>query len=534
MATTPRPPAIEIAAYPLPPSTLRDVIAGYLQAGFPALYITTHEELRAEQEIIAACTIGKNDRGAFTWSITRGWVGHDSPDHPNKARSTKAIDPMAALNAIEPAQAGATPLPEENVFILRDFHPYFESPEIVRKLRDLAAYCKGSGRTLIFLSPITRIPIELEKDITLVDFALPSKADLDKILTVVIKASQNAKVTADRGKLLEAAQGLIWTEAENAYALAVVKHKEFNDDAVLTVQHEKAGIVKKSGVLEVIQSNVTLESVGGLNALKRYGLERKDIFSEEARAYGLPPARGVLLVGVQGCGKSLSAKAFGNLFQTDILRLDFGNIYRGIVGESEQAMRTALRTVDAFGGCILWIDEIDKGASGAQSSDRTDGGVTKRVIGTYLTWANETKAPVYPVATCNDIDALLPEMIQRFDEVFFVDLPTQEERQEIFEIGIREVKRDPKKFDVGKLAVMADQFSGREIKQAISAAMFSAFSRRKEVETGYVLDAITEKSPLAVTNKAKVDAIRERASRDKWRHATEVIDAKSSPRRTRV
>jgi ATP-dependent 26S proteasome regulatory subunit len=514
---------------------LRSAVASYLAAGFPALYITTHEETRAEKEIIAAAA--ENDRGVFKWSITRGWVGLDSTNHPNKARSNpKATDPLAALSAIEPpSERAASALPEENVFILSDFHPFFDSAEIVRKLRDLTVFCKGSGRTLIFVSPITRIPIELEKEITLVDFPLPSKDDLGQILDMIVKSVgvQKAAIT-DRGRLLEAAQGLIWAEAENAFSLALVKHKNLGDLSIGTVQHEKASIVKKSGVLEVVTSDITLDRVGGLNALKRYGMQRKNIFTEKARAYGLPPAKGVLLVGVQGCGKSLSAKAFGNLFQTAVLRLDFGSIYRGIVGESEQAMRHALRTVDAFGGCILWVDEIDKGASGAASSDRTDGGVTKRVIGTYLTWAQETRAPVYPIATCNDIDALLPEMIQRFDEVFFVDLPLEPERRDIFEIGLKEVNRDPKKFNLAKLAQQADQYSGREIKQVITAAMFSAFSEDREVADVDILQAIEEKPPLAVTNKDKVEAIRERARRDKWRVATEVVDKSAAARRIAV
>lgn len=519
-----------------PTNPLRSAVYNYLKAGFPALYITTHEEQRAEKEIVAAAA--DIDRGVFHWSLTKGWVGLDSTNHANKVRSIpKATDPMAALNAIEPPPAMRdSALPEENVFILRDFHSMLDSAEVVRKLRDLMAYCKASGRTLIFLSPITRIPIELEKDITLVDFPLPSKADLDHILELVVKevgGAQKAAIT-DRGKLLEAAQGLIWTEAENAFALASVKHKNLGNDAITTVQLEKAGIVKKSGVLEVVQSDVTLESVGGLNALKRYGMQRRNIFSDRARAYGLPPAKGVLLVGVQGCGKSLSAKAFAHLFQTTLLRLDFGNVYRGVVGESEAAIRFALRTVDAFGGCALWIDEIDKGASGAQSSDRTDGGVTKRVIGTYLTWSQETKAPVYPIATCNDIDALLPEMIQRFDEVFFVDLPTANERVAIFEIGLKEVRREPKKFDIGKIAAQADQYSGREIKQVITAAMFAAFSEEREFTDVDILQAIEEKPPLAVTNKEKVEAIRERARRDKWRLATEVIEKTAGNRRIAV
>jgi ATP-dependent 26S proteasome regulatory subunit len=520
------------AAMPL--TSFRQDISHYLSAGFAALYVTTHEETRAEKEIIEAAK--ENERGAFIWSLTKGWQGVEiTGGKNNKPRSMpKANDAWKALEAID-AQNG---LPEENVFVFRDLHPFLDAAENIRKIRDLISFCKGTGRTMIFESPLVRVPVELEKDVTVIDFALPTKDELGSILDLIVSSVGERKAqVSDRSRLLEAGRGLTWTEAENTFALALVKHKALNDNAIATVQHEKANIIKKTGILEFYEPGVTLDNVGGLNELKSWTRKRKKAFSDKARAYGLPYSRGVVLVGVQGCGKSLSAKATAAEFGIPLLRFDVGRAFQGIVGESEANMRHALAIADAIAPCVLWFDEMEKGLSGLQSSSHTDGGVSARVFGTLLTWMSERKTPVYVFATVNDIDKLPPELVRkgRFDEIFFVDLPHELERRDIFEIAIGEMKRDPKKFNLEKMAREADLFSGAEIKESVISAMFNAFDNDgEEVTSQHILDAIIDTSPLAKTHEAVIGKLRERAKDAKWRNATTVVDKVEAARRIAV
>jgi SpoVK/Ycf46/Vps4 family AAA+-type ATPase len=508
--------------------TLTEKISNYLAAGYPILYVVTHEEDRGLREIIESAKT--NDRGVMAWSITKGWRA--LTDNRKRFEVAAKISPAQALDAINKEQS---PLPEETVFVLLDFHPYLTAPDIVRKMRDLATHGKALSKTLIVLSPVQKIPPELEKEITLVDYALPSKDQLGVILDGIVKSVGTSKARVDdREHLLEATRGLTWAEAENVLALALVQHKAFDDDAVRTVMHEKAAIIKKSGILEFYEPNVTMDNIGGLNFLKQWVTKRRSSFSEKARAYGLPAARGLLLVGVQGCGKSLSAKAISRLFNVPLIRLDVGRVFQGIVGESESNMRRALDTAVAIAPCVLWLDEMEKGLSGLQSSGKSDGGVTARVFGTFLTWMSEKTSPVFVIATVNDIDALPAELVRkgRFDEILFVDLPHELERREIFEIGLKEVNRDPRKFNLEAFAREADQFSGAEIKEAIFDAMHNAFHENaREFTSDDIIRAIKETSPLAVTQKEKVDALRTRANTSKWRNATEVIDRSNAPSR---
>ena len=514
---------------------LRDEINHYLSAGFPALYVQTYEELRAEKEIKEAAKL--NERGLFTWSVIKGWQGLDDDTHKNKGKSLpKLTDPRSALDAIDSGPHG--PLPEENVFILRDFHPYMmEAPDVIRKIRELTSFCKGSGRTLIFLSPIAKLPAELEKEITLIEMPLPTKEELGSILDMVVQSVGQKKAgVSDRSRLLEAARGLTWTEAENVFALALVKHKALDDEAIKTVQHEKAGIIKKTGVLEFYDPKVTLDNVGGLNELKDWTRKRKKAFSDKAREYGLPYSRGVLLVGVQGCGKSLSAKATAAEFGIPLLRFDVGRVFQSLVGESESNMRKALAIADAISPCVLWLDEMEKGLSGLQSSGQSDAGVSSRVFGTFLTWMSERVTPVYVIATVNDIDKLPAELVRkgRFDEIFFVDLPHELERRDIFEIALKEVGRKPGKFNLEEMARQADQFSGAEIKEAVISGMFDAFDKDDEVSSAHIVDAIARTSPLASTHAKVIGALRERAKEAKWRDATVIVDKAAVGRRIAV
>jgi len=513
--------------------SLKMDVQHYISAGFPALYVTTHEEMRAESEIREAAKA--IDRSLWIWSSTRGWVDKTNVADDKEGRKIKTSNPMHALECIE--KETRSELPQDAVYVLRDFHPYLASADVVRKLRDLFVFCKGTGRTMIFESPVLRIPIELEKDVHAIEFALPTKDELGTILQMVVESvgEKRAKV-GDRSKLLEATRGLTWNEAENTISLALVKHKALDDAAIQTVMREKANVIKKTGILEFFEPRVSLDSVGGLNELKAWTRKRKKAFSDQAREYGLPYSRGVLLVGVQGCGKSLTAKATAAEFQIPLLRFDVGRVFKSLVGESESSMRSALAIADAISPCVLWLDEMEKGLSGLQSSGQTDGGVSARVFGTFLTWMSERTTPVYVLATCNDIDKIPPELQRkgRFDEIFFVDLPHELERRDIFEIGLKEVNREPKKFNLELLAREADLFSGAEVKEAIISGMFDAFDKGEEVNSDYILDAIRNTTPLAKSQAGPIGKLRDRALDAKWRSATTIVDRAATARRIAV
>ena len=508
-------------------------IIGYLKAGFPALYVTSWEERRVEQDFRAAVSDDALKRRLFAWSVTKGWWEITDKDQKQHRQINTAKTPVQALTAI--AQ-----MPDDAVFILRDYHFFLAAgdPEVNRTFRDMLIVAKASGRTLVLLSPITQVPVELEKDVHVVSYPLPTREQLDHVLQVVISGvgESKAKIGTNRPALLDAGRGLTWVEAENIYALAIVKNGSFNEQAITTVQREKANVLKKTGILEFHEPDIAFSEIAGHSDLKRWLQEREKGFSDEARAYGLPVARGVLLVGVQGCGKSAIAKAVAALWRRPLIRFDVGRVFGGLVGESERNMDRALALAEACAPCVLWLDELEKGMAGLKSSERSDGGVTKRVFGKFLTWQAEKKAPVFVIATCNDITSLPPEMYRkgRFDEIFFADLPTQDERAEIFSIHLTKRSRDPKKFDLAKLAMMADQYSGAEIEEAVISGMYSAFFTEQEVTTAHILDAMAKTKTLAETAAENVNALREWA-KDRARPTVQHVSVSATgARRMRV
>lgn len=507
-------------------------IEHYLAAGFPMLYVTTWEEMRVERALETSAKA--NERCLWVWSLTQGWtqrLGERGADlKPEQRKSIKQTDgPDVALRTILKGD-----LPGDSVLVLRDFHAFLENPEALRLLRDLSSLCKAKASTIVFVTPVSKIPIELQKDVVLVDFSLPTREELGVVLDRIVdsvgksKAWGGAKgdeITALRASLLDAARGLTEIEAENTFAFALVEHGALTRDSIKTVLSEKANIVKKDGTLQFYEVGASLADVGGLDNLKQHVSERKRAFTDEARTYGLPYPRGLGLVGVQGCGKSLSAKAIANEMNVPLLRFDVGRVFGSLIGESEANMRRALSVAEAISPCVLWLDEMEKGTAGMESSGKSDAGVTARVFGEFLSWLAEKKAPVYVIATVNQIDRLPAEMIRkgRFDEWFFVDLPTELERRDIFEIGLREVKRDPRKFNLEAMARAADRFSGAEIKEAIISGMYAAFHKGEEVTTQHVLDAVDATTPLAESMEEQINALRERAKKSKWRDASKVL-----------
>ncbi len=469
-----------------------------IRARYPIIYVVSWEEKRVE-EALRAITKARNKK-MYQWTVTQGMVLNPL----NRDEATR--DPLAALDFVMESR-------DQAVFLLKDFHPFLNDTSLVRRLRDLTYALKTSYKTLILLSPVLKLPAELEKEITVVDYALPSLEDLGRLLDSIIESVranpqvQTQMTTEEREQVLQAALGLTATEAENVFAKSLVERRKFDTDVILS---EKEQIIRKSAILEYYRTSEAFADVGGLDLLKDWMDKRTVAFTEKARDYGLPAPKGILILGVQGCGKSLSSKAIASLWKLPLLRMDVGKIFGGIVGQSEENIRKAIRVAESTAPNIVWIDELEKGFSGTQSSGISDGGTTARVFGTFLAWLQDKTAPCFVVATANDVSALPPELLRkgRFDEIFFVDLPDEPEREDIFTIHLKKRRRDPALFDLRALARATNGYSGAEIEQAIIAAMYDAFNQDRDILTDDILKAAKQSIPLSETMKEKIDILR--------------------------
>lgn len=396
------------------------------------------------------------------------------------------------------------------LLVLEDFHPYSEAsnPVNIRYLREMMRpqNYEGSYKKVIILSsPSKFVPEELSKELPVIEVDLPDRDTIAIIADSVVKQYDEYCVESDiTSKLLESALGLTVMEARLAFAKAIIQNRKLTEEEIPLIISEKEQIIKKSGLLEYFHPKEYLTSVGGLENLKEWIHKRGNAYSDSAKDFGLNTPRGVLLLGVPGCGKSLTAKAIANEWKFPLLRFDLGKVFGGIVGESERNIRYALDVAKTISPCVLWIDEIEKGLSGSQSSGRTDGGTSARVFGTFLTWMQEKKEPVFVVATANDISSLPPELLRkgRFDEIFFVDLPSANERENIFNIHLKNKGRDAKTLglDMQKLVRASEGFSGAEIEEVVNEALFNAYANgQKDLEMKNLLDCIDATSPLSRT-----------------------------------
>jgi SpoVK/Ycf46/Vps4 family AAA+-type ATPase len=473
-----------------------------IRARYPLIYVVSWEEARVEDALQAVAL--RRGKKLIVWSVTEGMVGVKG-GAPAELR-----DPLKALEWIMESK-------EDALFVMRDFHPFLTDPTVVRRLRDLGRHLKKTYKNIVVVAPLLKVPPELEKEINVVYFEMPSLEDLDQILDKVIRSVPKESETwavidklsaAEREAVLEAALGLTADEAENAYSKCLVKTKRFDIDVILA---EKEQIIRKSRVLEFHRTSEQFSDIGGLDQLKEWLRKRQAAFTRQARDFGLPESKGILLIGVPGCGKSLTAKAVSSLWKLPLLRLDVGRIFEGLVGSSEENARQAIRMAEAIAPSILWIDELEKGFSGTQSSSFSDAGTTARVFGTFVTWLQEKSSPVFVISTANNISMLPPELLRkgRFDEIFFVDLPKKKEREEIFAIHIKKRKRDPAQFDLEKLAAAAEGFSGSEIEQAIISALFDAFDERRDLTTDGILASLAETMTLSQTMEEEINTLRE-------------------------
>ncbi|MDC0714831.1 AAA family ATPase [Stigmatella sp. ncwal1] len=476
-----------------------------IRARYPMLYLVSWEEHRVES--VLAELARAHGKALLHWSIIRGLRNVGSSRGASLPEDTR--NPIDAIAAIEK-------LTEPSLVVLKDFHPYLEDKGVVRAVRELAHFLKSTFTTVIHLCPVLHIPAELEKEISVIDVPLPGYGDLLQLLkeiVAVVRRSNKATIDLSRehaDQLIKAALGLTLSEAENAFAKAIAQDGRLCVDDIKRIQDEKRQVIRKNGLLEYYPPGEDLGNVGGLQNLKGWLNQRTSAFGERARQFGLPEPRGLLLLGVQGCGKSLTAKAIAAHWNLPLLRLDMGRIFSGLIGSSEQNLRQAIRVAESVAPVVLWVDEIEKGLSGVGSSHSGDTGVSARVFGTLLTWLQEKTAPVFVVATANRIDGLPPEVLRkgRFDEIFFIDLPELAERKEIFRIHVQRRKRAPAQYDLDALAAMTAGFSGAEIEQAVVAALYEAFGEGVELGQQHLSRAIQETFPLSVTMKDEISHLR--------------------------
>jgi len=511
------------------PQTFNEKFVNLVNAGFSYLYIPTYEEQRAQSEIIEIVyTSGKikTERDVYYWTQTDGLVGIPREKEAPLSVVNGTKEPIKALEAVEKAE-------NPGIYIFKDMHVFLGSERgthadfaLVRKLRDILKSIQAGRKNIVFLSPKLVIPCEMEKEISVVDFDLPTEEEIKELLDSLcagLSPEQDTLGADEKKRLVRAALGLTMQEAENAFCRAIVTLKGMHKGALEIIHDEKNQVVKKTGVLEFINSNLGIDDIGGLENLKNWLIKRNNTWGEQSKLYNLPAPKGLLITGVPGCGKSLTAKAMSAIWGLPLLKLDMGRIFGGLVGSSEENMRKAIATAEAVSPSILWVDEIEKGLSGVtKSGGGGDAGTSVRVFGTFLTWLQDKEKPVFVIATANDISSLPPELLRkgRFDEIFFVDLPTLAERQKIFKVHIqKKIGNSPINHEIvasdevaGRLAAMAEGFTGSEIEQSVISALFEAFYHQRGLREEDIAKVIRESVPLAKTQAEQIKAIREWAS----------------------
>lgn len=479
-------------------------LTNLIRAKYPIIAVTTQEESRITAII---GNIGKSlNMKTRVWTLTNGF------SNLNGANQENAPDPQAAILTAQNFSTRA-------LFILKDFHPYIASNNpanvpVIRQLKDCAELLKNSSidkaKCIILLCPSLDLPEELKTIVSMLDWPLPSESEIKKSLEELLNSlPANKKEGVDIQDLVKAAKGLTLDEFENCLAKSLISTGIIDKKVIL---EEKKKSIKKDGLLEIMESEGGLETVGGLENLKAWLALRKKAFKEEAKAYGLPFPKGLCLVGMPGAGKSLCAKAASLAWEMPILKLDIGKLFGALLGESEANLRKALKITESIGSCILFIDEIDKGLGGTDASNgSTDGGTSSRILQGLLTWLQEKKSEVFVFVTANRIEGLPPELLRRgrFDDIFFVDLPNSVERKAIWNIHISKKNRKPENFNVDLFTFNTEGFSGSEIESCFVDAMFKAYSEDREVNNEDVLEAISTCVPLSKMAPENLNRMRE-------------------------
>jgi len=483
-------------------------IAASLRARNCVLWVQTQEEARVEPYLFEAA--GSVNFLARTWDVAQGVAEIDG----TLVGNIGSPDPAATLDAIRDRAKNSG---NRGVWIMRDLPAWLKGPPgatVLRQLRNLARSLPAAepqnAQALIVISPDGEIPPELANHVTVIEWPLPDRTEIGELLDTAEESSEKIEksVNGNREAVIDAAIGLSGEEAYSCFAQSLVLHRKVVPTVVAA---EKRRIIAREKVLEWFDPLPGgLGTVGGLEALKSWLMSRVTAYSPKARAYGLPAPRGIVLVGMSGCGKSMTAKAIATAFGVPLLRLDLGALKSEFVGKSEATLRRALRVIEAIGRCVVWIDEIEKALQGAIAGS-ADGGVSADQLGTVLNWMQERAGEAFVVCTANDVSAMPPELLRkgRFDDVFFVDLPTATERQAVLKSALRTHNRHELKIDVAKVTMQCKDFTGAEIATLVPDALYRAFNDGgRDITTADLLAAAKTVVPLAVTAAKKVDDLR--------------------------
>ena len=498
-----------------------------IRARYSLLYIVGAEEEPVEAVIAQVALEVTPARRVLFWDIVRGWEDNGSGKG----------SVMAALDRI-----GKTAVEEYTIFVLRDLHPVLKYPyternaPVVRELRNLTRELKRSKKTIILTSHALELPEELKEEVTVIDFPLPNFQEIDRLISHVVAKPEQLQVTGlAREQLVKACQGLSRARIGRVLAKALAAKQQINESDIDGVLEEKQQAIRQTGILEFCNSKESLKNVGGLENLKQWVKMRQDAFTDAARSYGIPNPKGVLLVGIQGTGKSLSAKTIASEWRLPLLRLDTGRLFGRIVGESESRVRQMIELAEAIAPCVLWIDEIDKAFGNIISGGDGDSGTSRRVFGSLITWMQEKTSPVFIVATANNVRILPAELLRkgRFDEIFFLNLPSEFERQDIFQVHLQRLRPTRlREFDLGVLAKRAENFSGAEIEQVVIDGLYRAFGtfvngQRRDLTTEDILRSIEDTVPLAAIARSQIEDLKRWAAEAGARTAsndTQLVD----------
>ena len=479
-----------------------------LRSRTPLIVIESQDEHRM-LELLQSITL-QRARDAYTplfrWTITDGLQRLDIALEP-QAINSEPSDVLKHIRAVS----------KPGIYILLDFHPFLEDPVHVRLLKDICMRSRDVHRQIVLISHEVKLPSELESFSARFDMALPSAEERGRI----VKKAANDYAGENPGKrvqvdpkahdmLIKNLAGLTWADTERLARNAIYHDGAITRSDLPDVMQAKYELLNRGGALQFEYDTARFNDVGGLEKLKTWLSQRRAAFRGDATAAHLDAPKGVLLLGIQGCGKSLAAKATAGVFGVPLLRLDFGAIYDKYHGETERKLRESLKTADIMSPCVLWIDEIEKGIAGRGGET----GTTQRVLGTFLTWMAERESQVFVVATANDIETLPPELVRkgRFDEIFFVDLPDARVRASIFAIHLASRDQVLKNFDIRKLTTATQGFSGAEIEQAIVSSLYAAHAKQEPLATGHILDEVARTRPLSVVMAERIGALREWAA----------------------
>ena len=468
-----------------------------LKARYPIIYISTYEEERLEY-IIKYCTKKYVSRTYYSWDFVDGYQGN-----PNDT-GFAAKNPLEALELVEKLTPETA-----SVFVLKDYDNFLKDLSIIRKLKNLSRTLKTQPKNLIIISPEINIPDTLREFVTLIEFPLPSYNEINEELFRLM-TSLKQDVSEDLLiSLTTACQGLSLERIRRVLSKVIAQSGMIDETSPRLILEEKKQIIQQTQLLEFRTADKNIKDLGGLDNFKDWLRIRSEAFSPAAQEYGLPYPKGLLLVGVQGTGKSLAAKTVANEWNLPLLRLDFGRLFASLIGQSESRVRKMIQIAEALSPCVLWVDEIDKAFAGAQSNG--DSGTTSRVLSTFLTWMSEKMSPVFVVATANNIEWIPPEIIRkgRFDEVFFLALPTKEERKAIFEVHLRKARPERiAEFELGVLSDLSKDFSGAEIEQVVIEAMRLGYSKERDFQTEDLLISIQKLVPLARTKNKELTLLK--------------------------